>query len=77
MERVRLGRTELMVSRIALGGIPIMRVPEAEAVAIVREALALGINFIDTANAYADSESKIGVAIRDVPREELVLATKS
>ncbi len=77
MERVRFGRTELMVSEIALGGIPIMRVSEAEAVAVVREALALGINFIDTANAYDDSESKIGAAIRGIPREELVLATKS
>ena len=77
MERVRFGRTELMVSKIALGGIPIMRVSEAEAVSVVREALSLGINFIDTANAYADSEAKIGVAIRGVPREELVIATKS
>jgi predicted aldo/keto reductase-like oxidoreductase len=54
-----------------------MRVPENEAVAVVREALALGINFIDTANAYADSEAKIGKAISGAPREELVLATKS
>jgi predicted aldo/keto reductase-like oxidoreductase len=66
-----------MVSRIALGGIPLMRVSQEEAVAVVREALALGVNFIDTANAYASSEAKIGKAIRGVPREELVLATKS
>jgi predicted aldo/keto reductase-like oxidoreductase len=62
---------------VALGGIPLMRVSDAEASAVVREALALGINFIDTANAYGDSEAKIGAALKGVPREELVLATKS
>lgn len=77
MKRIRFGRTELMVSRIALGGIPLMRVPEEDAIAVVREALALDINFIDTANAYADSELKIGKAIKGVPREDLILATKS
>ena len=77
MEKVRLGRTELMVSRIALGGIPIMRVSPEDAAEIVKAALGWGINFIDTANSYQDSEAKIGGAIKGIPREELVLATKS
>ena len=77
MERVRFGRTELQVSRIAFGGIPIMRLPLEDAVEIVREALRLGINFIDTANSYTDSEIKIGAAIRGIPRDELIIATKS
>ena len=77
MERVRLGRTELMVSRIALGGIPIMRLSLEDAVAIVKAAIGWGINFIDTANGYRDSELKIGTAIKGLPREELVLASKS
>ena len=77
MERVRLGRTELMVSRIALGGIPIMRLTREDAIAVIHEAISLGINFIDTARAYTDSEEKIGAAIRGIPREELVLSTKS
>ena len=77
MEKVRFGKTELMVSRIAFGGIPIMRVSKAEAVQIVREAISLGINFIDTANGYTDSEEKIGEAIKGMRREDLIIATKS
>lgn len=77
LERVRFGRTGLMVSRIAFGGIPIQRLSRHEAVRIVTDALALGINFIDTAHSYGHSEEVIGEAIRDVPRDDLVIATKS
>ena len=66
-----------MVSKIAFGGIPIMRVSKAEAVKIVQEAINLGINFIDTANGYTDSEEKIGEAIKGMRREDLIIATKS
>jgi len=64
MEKVRFGKTGLMVSRIAFGGIPIMRVSKSEAVNIVRKTIDLGINFIDTAHGYTDSEEKIGEAIK-------------
>jgi predicted aldo/keto reductase-like oxidoreductase len=77
MERMRLGKTELMVSRVALGGIPIMRITRAEAAQLVQEAIGLGINFIDTAHGYADSEEKIGEGIRGIRREDLVIASKS
>ena len=77
MKKVRFGKTGLMVSRIALGGIPIMRTPKAEAVTLVREAVGLGINFIDTAHGYGDSEEKIGEAIREMRRDELIIASKS
>ncbi|MDR2575636.1 MAG: aldo/keto reductase [Treponema sp.] len=77
MEKVRFGKTGLMVSKVAFGGIPIMRVSKAEAVRIVREAIGLGINFIDTATGYADSEEKIGEAIQGTKRETLVIASKS
>ena len=77
MERVRFGRTGLDVSRVALGGIPIMRRPLDDAADIVEEAINLGINFIDTANSYADSEVKIGAGIKGIPREDIILATKS
>ena len=77
MERVRFGKTGLMVSKVAFGGIPIMRVSKAEAVQIVRETIELGINFIDTANGYTDSEEKIGEAIKGLQRDDLVIATKS
>jgi predicted aldo/keto reductase-like oxidoreductase len=77
MEKVRFGKTELMVSRVALGGIPIMRVEKSYAATLVREAISLGINFIDTAHVYMDSEEKIGEGIKGVRRDELILASKS
>ena len=77
MERVRFGKTGLMVSKVAFGGIPIMRISKAEAVGLVREAIRLGINFIDTAHGYTDSEEKIGEAIKGIPRGDLIIASKS
>jgi predicted aldo/keto reductase-like oxidoreductase len=66
-----------MVSPVAFGGIPIMRISKNEAAKVVREAIDLGVNFIDTANVYTDSEEKIGEAIKGLKREELVIASKS
>jgi predicted aldo/keto reductase-like oxidoreductase len=77
MERSRFGKTELMVSKVAFGGIPIMRISKDEAVRVVREAISLGVNFIDTAHVYTDSEEKIGAAIKGMRRDDLVIATKS
>lgn len=76
MEKIRLGKTEMMVSKLGLGGVPIQRASEDEALAIVRKCLDLGITFIDTAPAYSNSEERIGKAIHG-RREGLVLATKS
>ena len=75
MRKVRLGKTGLMVTRVGFGGIPIMRCSREEAVAVLRRALDLGINFIDTANGYGDSEEKIGEAIQG-RRGQVILATK-
>ena len=77
MEKVRFGKTELQVSRIAFGGIPIQRLSVEDAVDVVKGCIELGINFIDTANGYSDSEEKIGIAIKDMPRDEIVIASKS
>ena len=77
MEKVLFGKTGLMVSKIAFGGIPIQRLSIPEAADVVRGVLNLGVNFIDTANNYTDSEEKIGLAIKDFPRDSLVIATKS
>ena len=71
METIRLGKTEMVVSRLGFGGIPIQRVSEDEAVAVVKRCLELGINFIDS-----PSEEHIGKAISG-RREGLILATKS
>lgn len=77
-ERVRFGRTGLMVSRLAFGGIPIQRLSRQDGVRLVADALELGINFIDTAHGYGHSEEVIGEAIgRIARRDSLVIATKS
>ena len=77
MNKVRFGKTGLMVSRIAFGGIPIERLSVSDAVDVIRGSIALGVNFIDTANGYTDSEEKIGNAIKNMPRKNLVIASKS
>ena len=76
MEKIRLGRTGMMVSNLGFGGIPIQRLTENEAIDVIQRALDLGVNFIDTANGYTTSEERIGKAIRG-RREGLFLATKT
>jgi aryl-alcohol dehydrogenase-like predicted oxidoreductase len=83
----RLGRTGLKVSEIGLGalelgrdwGIPIEgdfgRPDERDAISLVRRALDLGINFIDTAPAYQISEERVGKALKG-RRQDVYLATK-
>ena len=77
MEKIRLGRTNLMVSRIGFGGIPIQRCTEAEAIGVVQRCLDHGITYIDTANSYTTSEFRIGKAVAHRNRKDLVIATKS
>ncbi len=84
----KLGRTGLDISPLCLGcmtyGVPERgRHPwtlrEEESRALIRQALDLGINFFDTANAYSDgtSEEIVGRALRDfADRDAIVLATK-
>ena len=76
MKSLRLGRTNMTVSRLGFGGIPIQRLSEDDAVAVVKRCLDLGITFLDTANGYTTSEERIGKAISG-RRDRLVLATKS
>ena len=76
METIRLGRTELRVSRTAFGALPIQRVGKAEAVALIRRAVEGGINYFDTANAYTDSEEKLGEALEGI-RQNVIISTKS
>ena len=60
MEKVRLGRTGLMVSALGFGGIPIQRLSTEDAVAVVRASLDAGINYLDTAHGYGTSEEELG-----------------
>jgi aryl-alcohol dehydrogenase-like predicted oxidoreductase len=82
MHYTTLGRTNLRVSvaglgcggnsRLGLGSGKSAR----EAVALVRAALDLGINFFDTAEAY-ETEAVLGEALAGSPRDEIVISSKS
>ena len=76
MEKIRLGKTDLLVSRTAFGALPIQRVDMETARTILRKAYDGGITFFDTARGYSDSEEKLGYALSDV-RQDIVLSTKS
>lgn len=75
MEKKLLGKTGLMVSRLAYGGMELSPVSEATAVKLLNKALDEGINYFDTSPEYANSEYFIGKAISH-RRDEFILATK-
>jgi predicted aldo/keto reductase-like oxidoreductase len=70
----RLGKTGLEVTTVGFGGIPIQPVPEEDAVATIRRAYDLGVNFFDTARGYTNSEERIGKALEG---RKYIVATKS
>ena len=88
MKYVKLGNSELNVSRICLGcmgfgnastGQHSWTVDEEQTRSIVKRALELGVNFFDTAIAYQNgtSEEYLGRALKDfAKREDMVVATK-
>src|ERR1700710_2997416 len=82
MEYTTLGRTGLKVSVAGLGcggfsklGLGTGR-SEDHAVGIIRQALDLGVNLIDTAAVYG-TEEVVGRALKDVPRDSVVVCTKA
>ncbi|HVN72123.1 MAG TPA: aldo/keto reductase [Desulfomonilia bacterium] len=76
MRSILLGKTGLTVSELGFGGIPIIRLDFDSAVRVVRRACERGITIFDTANAYRDSEAKIGSALEGM-RDKVILATKT
>lgn len=76
MEKVRLGRTNIVVNRNGFGALPVQRVNKEEAKVILKKVYANGINFFDSARAYSDSEEKIGLSLSDV-RKDIYIATKT
>ncbi|MEU4050925.1 aldo/keto reductase [Streptomyces olivaceus] len=78
MQYRTLGRTGIKVSPYALGTLMFatrMGNEPEESARIIHRALDEGINFLDTADAYADSEEVVGKAIEG-RRDNVVLATK-
>lgn len=71
-----LGNTGFDVTVLSLGGVTYNQLPDDEAAAVVRRAIDLGINYIDTAHGYTESERKIGLVLPE-HRDQVFLATKS
>ncbi len=82
MQYTTLGKTGLRVSVAGLGTGGFSRMglksgkSEDESARLVLDAIDLGINFIDTAPAYG-TEGVVGKALKSVPRDKVVVATKS
>ena len=77
MKQVVLGRTGLKVSQLGFGGLFVASfAAELEAAkASVRRALELGLNYVDTAPGYGNSEEVLGKALAGVT-QPLVISTK-
>ncbi len=82
LEKVVLGTSGLEVTRLglgcaALGGL-YGDIPDEQAVQVVHRAFDLGLNLLDTAPLYGagKSENRLGLALKGVPRENYVLASK-
>jgi aryl-alcohol dehydrogenase-like predicted oxidoreductase len=82
MEYTTLGRTGLKVSVAGLGCGGFSKLglgtgkSEDDAVALIRQALDLGVNVLDTAAVYG-TEDVVGKALRNVPRDSVVVCTKA
>ncbi|GAB2807723.1 aldo/keto reductase [Streptomyces daliensis] len=79
MQYRTLGRTGIKVSPYALGTLmfatSIGNPDPADSVRVIHKALDAGINFLDTADVYGDSEDVVGKALKG-RRDHVVLATK-
>lgn len=78
MQYRRLGKTDLMVSEIGLGGNNFgLWTDEQATIDIIHRALDIGINFIDTADVYGqtNSEKFVGKALKN-KRSQVIVATK-
>ena len=76
MEYRILGKTNLKISRLGFGGIPIQKIDKEGTRELIKDLIKENINFIDTARGYTVSEEYLGYALKGV-RDKFVLATKS
>ncbi|MBV8884161.1 MAG: aldo/keto reductase [Chroococcidiopsidaceae cyanobacterium CP_BM_RX_35] len=84
----RFGRTELQMPVFSCGGmryqfkwqdVPAWQIPalyQQNLTAVIRKALEVGINHIETARGYGTSELQLGMILPTLPREQLIVQTK-
>ena len=79
---VRIGRTDLFAPRVGLGTAVLGNFQQAisddDAIAVIEQALADGVRYLDTAPLYGHglAEQRVGRAIAKTPRENLIVSTK-
>ncbi|MBQ3290918.1 MAG: aldo/keto reductase [Mogibacterium sp.] len=76
MRNLTLGSTGITVPQNGFGALPVQRRSLDEAVRILRRAYEGGMLYFDTARAYTDSETKLGVAFEGM-RDKIFIATKT
>lgn len=82
LPRRRVGKTQLEVTTLGLGGAPMggfrATISDAEAMALTDTAYDLGVRYFDTSPfyGYGRSELRMGAALREKPRGDFVLSTK-
>ena len=77
MQKRRFGKTNLNLSVFSLGTMHCLAFPQITRKTI-QKAFSLGINHLETAQGYGQSENYIGQALQDlgIPRQEIYLTTK-
>jgi len=77
LPRRRLGKTGLTIPVIPFGtqgfGNNFGFVTDEEAVALIKHAISLGVNHFDCARCYGDSLRKLGLALREIRREDMII----
>lgn len=76
MKKVTLGSTGLTATKLAFGAMHIPRLTPAESDKLINTAIDMGINYIDTARAYQDSEEKLSRVIPKI-RDKVILTSRA
>ena len=75
--RRRLGRTELSIPVVPFGTLGFSNqfgfVSDEDAVALIKHAINLGVNHFDGARCYGDSMRKLALAMKEIPREDVII----
>ena len=78
MDYVALGKSNLLVSRTALGAMALANVSDdQQAAKIISSAYEGGINFFDTSRTSEESEKRLGNALHGSIRKDIFVATKT
>src|SRR6185503_11769169 len=77
LPRRRLGKTGLNIPVIPFGtqgfGNNFGFVADEAAVALIKHAIKLGVNHFDCARCYGDSLRKLGLAMKEIPRQDVII----